>query len=84
MIRVLAGIAALALVVGVRAEEPDPSPLRVHDVTRGSIDVVDSLTARVAAVWCGAASQLDRAPNVVAGNPVHWVYAIPTDGQDRL
>lgn len=23
-------------------------------------------------------------PNAVAGNPVHWVYAIPSDGQDRL
>ena len=40
--------------------------------------------ARVAATWCGSASQSDRAPNAVAGNPVHWVYALPSDGQDRL
>ena len=32
------------------------------------------------AAWCGAAAQADREPNVVAGNPIHWVYAIPSDG----
>ena len=26
----------------------------------------------------------DRAPNVVAGNPIHWVYLIPSDGADNL
>ena len=31
-----------------------------------------------------AAAQTDRAPNGVAGNPVHWVYAIPSDGADNL
>jgi hypothetical protein len=36
------------------------------------------------ASWCGTATQMDRAPNVVAGNPAHWVYAFPSDGQDRL
>jgi hypothetical protein len=41
-------------------------------------------SARAAATWCGTASQLDRSPNIVAGNPVHWVYAIPSDGQDQL
>ena len=41
-------------------------------------------SARAAATWCGAASQIDRVPNAIAGNPVHWVYAVPSDGQDRL
>jgi hypothetical protein len=58
--------------------------MRVTDVTRDSVDYFEPLTKRVAASWCGAAAEADRAPNVVAGHPVHWVYAIPSDGQDRL
>ena len=38
---------------------------------------------RAAATWCGQATQADRAPNVVAGNPVHWVYMLPSDGADN-
>ena len=30
------------------------------------------------------ASELDTKPNVVAGNPVHWIYAIPSDGPDQF
>ena len=37
-----------------------------------------------ATAWCGAAAQADRVPNAVAGNPVHWVYLIPSDGTDSL
>jgi hypothetical protein len=40
--------------------------------------------ARTLATWCGAPAQADRAPNVVAGHPVHWVYAVPADGADAL
>jgi len=40
--------------------------------------------AAPAATWCGTASQVDRTPNAVAGNPVHWVYAVPSDGPDLL
>ena len=40
-------------------------------------------TTQAAATWCGTSSQLDLTPNAVAGNPVHWLYAIPSDGQDR-
>ncbi|MDH4340181.1 MAG: hypothetical protein OEW52_01670 [Thermoleophilia bacterium] len=40
--------------------------------------------ARTAASWCGSVSQSDRTPNAIAGNPVRWVYALPSDGQDRL
>jgi hypothetical protein len=36
------------------------------------------------AAWCGQAAQADRAPNLIAGNPVHWVYVIPSDGLDDL
>jgi hypothetical protein len=40
--------------------------------------------ARAAATWCGTPSQVDAEPNAVAGYPVHWVYAFPSDGQDRF
>jgi Divergent InlB B-repeat domain len=39
---------------------------------------------REAATWCGSSAQNDRTPNVVAGHPAHWIYAIPSDGSDRL
>src|SRR6185503_10806110 len=34
--------------------------------------------------WCGSAAQSDRVPNVVAGNPIHWIYLLPSDGPDNL
>jgi hypothetical protein len=40
--------------------------------------------ARSAATWCGTPSQADSTPNAVAGHPVHWIYAIPSDGTDRF
>src|SRR5262245_29817127 len=40
--------------------------------------------ARAAATWCGSATREDLTPNVVAGHPVHWVYAFPADGFDRM
>ncbi len=40
--------------------------------------------ARAAATWCGGATREDLTPNAVAGNPVHWIYAFPSDGQDRM
>ncbi len=40
--------------------------------------------ARTAATWCGTPTQADLAPNDVAGSPVHWVYATPSDGPDRF
>lgn len=41
-------------------------------------------SAAAAATWCGSAAQADRVPNGVAGNPVHWIYLIPSDGSDNL
>ncbi len=37
-----------------------------------------------ATAWCGAEAQTDRVPNGVSGDPVHWVYLIPSDGADNL
>jgi hypothetical protein len=40
------------------------------------------LQARTAE-WCGTTAQSDRVPNALAGYPVHWLYVIPADGEDR-
>jgi Divergent InlB B-repeat domain len=40
--------------------------------------------ARTAATWCGTPSQSDLTPNTLAGHPVHWIYAVPSDGADRF
>jgi hypothetical protein len=37
-----------------------------------------------ASTWCGTPSTVDRAPSVLAGSAVHAIYAIPSDGADRL
>lgn len=41
-------------------------------------------TAAAAATWCGTPTGADLVPNTIAGHPVHWIYAIPSDGGDRL
>jgi len=62
----------------------------VHDLTRQQARALASSSpatrapARTAATWCGTPAQADLAPNALAGNPVHWVYAIPSDGADRF
>jgi len=62
----------------------------VHDLTRqeaktlASSPAAPQTPARAAATWCGTPVQADLAPNAVAGSPVHWVYAIPSDGPDRF
>jgi len=78
-----AGVAAALLVVAAPAAAVGaPASNAVVDVTAEDIAAPRS-TAALAA-WCGSASQTDRAPNGVAGNPIHWVYAIPSDGADNL
>ena len=51
------------------------------------------VSSALAAVWaapahastfCGTSASADRAPNVVAGYPVHVGYAVPSDGADRF
>ena len=62
----------------------------VHDLTRQHARTLAPPSApartpaRATATWCGTAAQADVTPNAIAGNPVHWVYAIPSDGPDRL
>jgi hypothetical protein len=75
--------AVAALLVGAAAAaggapaSPAPSSVTAADIT------APRSTAALSA-WCGSASPTDRAPNGVAGNPIHWVYAIPSDGADNL
>jgi Divergent InlB B-repeat domain len=54
--------------------------------SRGTAQTASASTAAPTALaaWCGAAAQSDRAPNIVAGSPIHWVYLIPSDGADNL
>ena len=85
MIRALAAGAAVAAAIATAGAEASGTRLVVRDVTAAHLATPFS-TARPAAsaAWCGTAAQTDRTPNGVAGNPVHWVYAIPSDGPDGL
>ncbi len=40
--------------------------------------------AAPATTWCGTPGTVDRLPEGNPGAPVHWIYAIPSDGTDRL
>jgi hypothetical protein len=81
VIRALAAVAALVALATAGA-----------DASQGSLDLLDVTAADIAAphataapvAWCGTAATADRTPNVVAGNPVRWVYVIPSDGGDGL
>ncbi len=83
------GIAILAVVAtivatGSAAAETQPA-LVGKSVTASEISLSRSVRSATAqAAWCGTAAQSDRAPNGIAGNPVHWVYVIPSDGADNL
>ncbi len=62
---------------GSRAE------LDTFAVTQASA-ALPHVRARTSATWCGTPSELDTRPNGVSGHPIHWIYAIPSDGQDRF
>ena len=76
----LPGALGVGSVSAVGAEPGAPLPLRTS--TAFEIEPLSSVAAATA--WCGQAAQADRVPNVVAGNPVHWVYMLPSDGADNL
>ena len=85
MTRVLAVVVALAATVLATGASAGTGTMMVRSVTAEDIPALRS-TARsaVQTAWCGTGVQADRAPNGVAGNPVHWVYVIPSDGADNL
>ena len=81
----------LAVVLGVgraasesaeSAAAPDASLRVVRSATLAT--TLPTGRARATATWCGTTSPLDATPNAVAGYPVRFVYAIPSDGQDRF
>jgi hypothetical protein len=41
-------------------------------------------TAANASTWCGAAATTDRLPQTISGPTIHFVYAYPSDGTDRI
>jgi hypothetical protein len=81
VIRGLAAAAALATLATAGAGT-SKAAAPVRDVTAADIAAPTAIAAPAA--WCGTAATTDRAPNAVAGNPIHWVYAVPSDGGDGL
>ena len=91
MPRLAAITVALVLIAGAAgASGGDDARWVVHNLTRQQARTLVSSSpsaltpARTAATWCGTPVQADLAPNALAGSPVHWVYALPADGPDRL
>jgi hypothetical protein len=87
LIRIGAAVALVGLVACCTAAASAPSAVApsaygVRSVTAGLEP--SAASAAATAAWCGSASQSDRVPNGVAGNPVHWIYLIPSDGSDNL
>lgn len=86
----MTGAAFVVLVLGVAAgaaasgRASSTEARRTLVVTATDAAARPDAVGRAAATWCGTPSELDARPNVVAGNPVHWIYAIPADGPDRL
>jgi len=82
-------VALTGVVVGAGAPAREatsdwsPHTLTLRDA-RGAIGPAPSRASRASATWCGTPAQADLVPNAVAGNPVHWIYAIPSDAPDRL
>ncbi len=83
----MAVISVVVLVGGASATGGRPAPaqpLSVRASVARSVQPRSVAQAELAAAWCGSAAQSDRVPNVVAGNPIHWIYLIPSDGPDDL
>jgi hypothetical protein len=85
--RTLALALGLGLLVASAAGATTPASdgMVVRDVTVRDVPPLAAVAAAEAATaWCGASSASDRTPNVVAGNPIHWVYMLPSDAPDNL
>jgi hypothetical protein len=75
-------------VLGASGNSPPRSSsiLALRAVSLGTLSEAELRLAEqtTAATWCGTPSSLDMKPNVVAGYPVRFVYAVPSDGQERF
>ena len=78
-------LVALVLVLpAAGASAPGPSVLtKIHEVTADELPTTRTPAAALA-TWCGAATERDRTPNVVAGHAVHWLYVTPLNEPDRF
>ncbi len=56
----------------------------IHEVTASAGLPAVRTPAAAAATWCGAATERDLTPNVVAGHAVHWLYVLPLNEPDRF
>jgi hypothetical protein len=85
MLALLLGGLSLALTAGTFGGAR-AAPPHGHELTAASLGFLPALRtpASAAATWCGAPTGEDLTPNVIPGHPVHWIYAIPSDGADRL
>ena len=87
MRRTAAGSALVAVLACAVTAAAGPGHASAHALRRSSTFEpvgASAAPASTAATWCGSSATADRAPNVVAGNPIHWVYLIPSDGADNL
>jgi Divergent InlB B-repeat domain len=76
----LASVAVAA--TGAGAQQAAAS---VRSSSAAAFDAPSGFVARGAeTTWCGTAAESDRTPNEIGGNPVHWIYLIPSDGADQL
>jgi Divergent InlB B-repeat domain len=89
--RVPAAVALAAALLGLlgtgaqaRGEAETHELTYVQTTTSVDADRLPTVRTRAAATWCGQPTQADLVPNLVAGYPVHWIYAVPSDGADRL
>lgn len=95
-VRGIVGLAAVAAIVAVLAgaveagnasnERLSVRNVDLRSLTPSSTSLVprERRAAGVASTWCGTTTQEDLAPNATAGDAVHWIYAIPSDGADRF
>ena len=87
---VAATVVALGLGVGLAADAARggrtgaPAPESRLTLKSSSAAARPDVSSRTAATWCGAPSEIDSRPNALAGSPVHWIYAIPANGEDRF
>jgi hypothetical protein len=87
---VLGAAAGAALAVGAlatagtRTVGTTVGARQVYVTNETAAAALPEAVVRTSATWCGTPSELDARPNVVSGNPVHWIYAIPSDGADRF
>jgi hypothetical protein len=75
-----------AAVVGASrlAASPPPLPGEPSSARTTAASALPTTEQEATATWCGTPSQVDAKPNAVAGNPIRFIYAIPSDGQDRF